>query len=113
MLPRQLDVQGQSLLSSFAAMASHQLEQASAASKSIQHNFFLGHSAALSNAIHGFSEPMMLCDISNQQHWRVTAVNQPWLDATNICRSPHTCSCQVSVSCKRGPSCSSFPAFTC
>lgn len=90
MLPRQLGEQGQSLLSSFASMAAHQLEQASTASKRIQHNYFLGHAAALGNAIHGFSEPMMLCDISNQQHWRVVAVNQAWLDATGICRSAPT-----------------------
>ena len=87
MQPRQLDSHGQSLLSSFAAMAVHQLEQASAASKRMQHNYFLGHAAALSNAIHGFSEPMMLCDISNPQHWRVAAVNQAWLETTHICRS--------------------------
>ncbi|KAL3144130.1 hypothetical protein ABBQ32_003920 [Trebouxia sp. C0010 RCD-2024] len=83
---RQLDLQGQSLLTSFAAMASHQLEQHSIASKRIQQKYFSGHSAALCNAIHGFSEPMMLCDISNQQHWRVAAVNQAWLDTTRICR---------------------------
>lgn len=92
MRTRQLDAQGQSLLSSFAGMASHQLEQHSAASMRIQRSYFSGHAAALSNAIHGFSEPMMLCDTSNQQHWRVAAVNQAWLDTTRICR------CAVSVS---------------
>ena len=89
MFPRQLDDQGQSLLSSFAGMAARQLEQASAASKRIQENYISGHAAALGNAIHGFSEPMMLCDISKQQHWRVAAVNQAWLDATGICRLAH------------------------
>ena len=92
MFPRKLDQQGQSLLTSFAGMAVHQLEQASSASKRIQLNYFSGHAAALGNAIHGFSEPMMLCDTSNQQHWRVAAVNQAWLDATGICRSAHTSS---------------------
>ena len=85
MFPRQLDDQGQSLLSSFAGMAARQLEQASAASKRIQESYISGHAAA----IHGFSEPMMLCDISKQQHWRVAAVNQAWLDATAICRLAH------------------------
>lgn len=86
MQPRQLDRQGQSLLTSFAAMAVHQLEQASAANKSLHQKYFSGHAAALSNAIHGSSEPMMLCDVSNQQHWRVAAVNQAWLETTGICR---------------------------
>lgn len=100
LFPRQLDEQGQSLLSSFAGMAARQLEQASAASKRSQRNYFLGHAAALGNAIHGFSEPMMLCDISNQQHWRVAAVNQAWLDATGICRSaPHILFTAARVCC--------------
>lgn len=86
MQQRQLDKAGQALLTSFAAMAVHQLEQTSAASKHIQRQYFSGHAAALSNAIQGSNEAMMLCDVSNQQHWRLTAVNQAWLDATGICR---------------------------
>lgn len=117
MFPRQLEEQGQSLLSSFAGMVAHQLEQASAASKRIQHNYFLGHAAALGNAIHGFSEPMMLCDTSNQQHWRVAAVNQAWLDATSICRSAHKSSSQRLGSVAHEDAClqavKAFPSCRC
>jgi len=87
MQPRDLDVQGQSLLTRFAGMAVRQLEQASLA-KSLAHQAYVGgHAAALCNATRGSADPAMLCDISNQQHWRILAVNQAWVAASSICRS--------------------------
>ena len=87
MQPRDLDVQGQSLLTRFAGMAVRQLEQASLA-KSLAHQAYVGgHAAALCNATRGSADPAMLCDISNQQHWRILAVNQAWVAASGICRS--------------------------
>lgn len=86
MQPRGLDAQGQSLLTRFAGIAAQCLEQAAAASSQAHQAYVDGHAAALSNAIHGFTDPIMLCDISNQQHWRVLAVNEAWVAATGICR---------------------------
>jgi len=87
MLPRDLDAQGQSLLTRFAGMAVRHLEQASLA-KSLAHQAYIkGHAAALCNATRGSGDPAMLCDISNQQHWRILAVNQAWVAASGICRS--------------------------
>ncbi|DBA90593.1 hypothetical protein WJX77_007250 [Trebouxia sp. C0004] len=86
MQPRDLDAQGQSLLTRFAGMAVRQLEQASLA-KSLAHQAYIeGHAAALCNAIRCSADPAMLCDISNQQHWRILAVNQAWVAASGICR---------------------------
>lgn len=87
MQPRDLDAQGQSLLTRFAGMAVRQLEQASLA-KSLAHQAYIeGHAAALCNATRGSADPAMLCDISNQQHWRILAVNPAWVAASGICRS--------------------------
>ncbi|KAA6420291.1 MAG: kinase, partial [Trebouxia sp. A1-2] len=86
MQPRDLDAQGQSLLTRFAGMAVRQLEQASLA-KSLAHQAYIeGHAAALCNATRGSADPAMLCDISNQQHWRILAVNPAWVAASGICR---------------------------
>ncbi len=85
MQPRDLDAQGQTLLTRFAGMAVRQLEQASLAKSLAQQAYVEG--AALCNATRGSADPAMLCDISNQQHWRILAVNQAWVAASGICRS--------------------------
>lgn len=86
MHPRQLGPQELSLLKSFASMAARQVELAAAARSQAQQAYIDSHAAALCNVTHGFQEPLMLCDISNQQHWRILAVNSAWEQATGICR---------------------------
>ena len=91
MQPRDLDGQGQSLLTRFAGMVVRHVEQASSA-RCLAHQAYIdGHAAALRNATHGSPDPAMLCDISNQQHWRILAVNQAWVAASGICRSAVAC----------------------
>ena len=87
MQARQLVPQEHSLLKQFAAMAARQLELAAAAKSQAQQAYIESHAAALCNATQGYQEPTMLCDISNQQHWRIRAVNDAWVQATGICRS--------------------------
>ena len=86
MQPRQLVAQEHSLLKQFASMAARQLELAAAARSQAQQAYIESHAAALCNATHSYQEPTMLCDISNQQHWRILAVNSSWVQATGICR---------------------------
>ena len=86
MQPHDLDLQRQSLLTRFAAMAGRQLEQAAEARKQAQQASIDSHAAALCNATHASNDAMLLCDISNQQRWRILAVNEAWVATSGICR---------------------------
>ena len=67
-------------------MAVRQLEHGAALRKQVEQAYQAGHAVALSNAIHSFTDPMMVLDISQPQQWRILAVNQAWTGASGIWR---------------------------